>query len=77
MAGFRVIRVDKGLTDLLACLARWGVTITGLPARPGSAQVNDLLDINDLLDSDEGDEKRVYRDLDRCDPDWSGYLEPR
>ena len=67
IVGFRVIRVDKGLTDLLACLARWGVTITGLPARPGGAQVNDLLNI-------EGDEKRVYRDLDRCDPDWAGYL---
>lgn len=65
--GFRVVRVGQGLTDLLACLARWGVTVTGRGTRPGDVRINDLLKI-------EGDEKRVCRDLERCDPDWTGYL---
>jgi hypothetical protein len=32
--GFRVVRVNKGLTDLLTCLARWGVIVTGKATRP-------------------------------------------
>ena len=67
IVGFRVIRTGKGLTDLLKCQARWGVNVTGRAERPEDVQVNDLLDI-------EGVEKRVYRNLGRCDPDWSGYL---
>lgn len=65
--GFRVVRVDKGLTDLLTCLARWGVIVTGRATPPKDVQVNDLLEI-------EGDEKGVYRHLDRCEPDWAEYL---
>ena len=59
--------MGKGLTDLLICLARWGVIVTGQAARLADVQVNDLLNI-------EGDEKGAYRHLDRCDPDWTGYL---
>jgi hypothetical protein len=43
------------------------VTVTGRATRPEDVQVNDLLSI-------EGDEKGVRRHLDRCDPDWTGYL---
>jgi hypothetical protein len=65
-----VVRVDRGLTDLLTCLARWGVVVgavRGEAAGLQNVQVRDLLTI-------EGDEPSVCRQLDRCEPAWAEYL---
>jgi hypothetical protein len=55
-------------SDFLSCRSgRRRGDVTGRATRPEDVRVNDPLSI-------EGDEKRVRRHLDRCDPDWTGYL---
>lgn len=65
---FTVLEIGEPLSMLVSCLDSHGVTVT--KGTEADVEVGDILTI-------EGDRDRVLERLERCNPDWNVYLQPR